>query len=218
MVENQNELPEFAKDAPWQARPILLVMMDMRDWIFRYSAINLVWFALSLTVVLMPPATVALYDVAWHSYHNREPSIGQFLRSMKAYFWLSYAWALLMLSVLTLGGSAILYFTQNQMFIGIAFSVAVTLLCLGMLFHYLPYLVLEKHPLRALKLSIFTAIADPLNILMYAILFFIFGVPSIIVIAPIMFILPIALALIGMYNLLNWLYNYERIAGQAREI
>jgi len=26
------------------------------------------------------------------------------------------------------------------------------------------------------------------------------------------------LALIGMYNLLNWLYNYERIEGQVREV
>lgn len=218
MAENQNELPEFAKDAPWQARPMLLVMMDMRDWLFRYSAINLVWFTLSLTVVLLPPATAALYDVAWHSYHNREPSIGQFLQGMKTYFWLSYAWALLMLGVLAIGGSAILYFMENQIFVGIAFSVAGTLLSLAMLFHYLPYLVLEKHPLRALKLSVFTAIADPLNILIYASFFFVFGIPSLIVIAPIMFILPMVLALIGMYNLLNWLYNYERIGGQARKI
>ncbi len=218
MAENPHELPEFAKGAPWQFRPLLLVMVDMRDWLFNYSAINLLWFVLSLTGILLPPATVALYEVAWHSYHDREPSLAQYIQGMKTYFWLSYVWALLMMVVFSLGGGAVLYFMGQELFIGIVISVAITLLCLAMLFHFIPYLILEKNGLRALKLSIFTALADPLNIVMYAILFFIFGVPSIIVIAPVMFILPIILALIGMYNLLNWLYNYERIEGNAREV
>lgn len=218
MSENTKDLPNYVKNAPWRFRPILLVMVDMRDWLFRYSAINLLWFGLSITLILLPPATIGLYHVAWHTYHNEEPSIKLYLAGMKRYFWQSYVWALFMLIVLSTGFSALVYYMTQQIFIGIVFSLVVSLLLLGGLFHYLPYLILEKHPLKALKLSIFTALADPLNILMNAALIFIFGVPSIIVIAPIMFILPIVLALIGMYNLLNWLYNYDKIEGQVREI
>lgn len=218
MPDNSTELPDYAKNAPWRFRPILLAMVDMRDWLFRYSAINLLWFVLSLTIILLPPATIGLYHVAWHTYYNREPSLKLYIAGMKRYFWQSYIWAFFMLITLSMGFSALLYYTTHEIFIGIVFSVVVTVLLLGGLFHYLPYLVLEKHAFKALKLSVFTALADPFTILIYALLMFIFGIPSIIVVAPLMFILPIILALIGMYNLLNWLYNYDRMEGQIREI
>ncbi len=59
------------------------------------AAINLIWLALSATVILFPPATAGLYAVTNSVAHGTGCQIEEFLRAARRHAWLSWRWALL---------------------------------------------------------------------------------------------------------------------------
>ncbi len=49
----------------WRFRGIIRTFSDVYYWLIPLVMINLAWLVLSLTVILWPPATAALYTATW---------------------------------------------------------------------------------------------------------------------------------------------------------
>lgn len=202
----------------WRLRPLQLAAIDLLDWLFPWVAINLLWLLASLTLVLLPPATAALFDAAHASYRNQRPTPRRFLTGLRRWFGVSWLWAAP--NVLALGGLFLLGRAVYPAEIPLA---VLGVLAAGVLlsqFFFWPYMVLqdEPKPLRALRNSAFTALGDlPYFALHLGLCFFIL-IPSIVVIAPMLLITPVLLALLTTYGLAAWLERHGLLTGEAREV
>jgi hypothetical protein len=81
------------------------------------------------------------------------------------------------------------------------------LIWLSFQFYLLPYLAIQEETslLQAYRNAIMTSLADPLLVLFNGGLTLFILIPSIVVIAPIMLIVPMVIAMIATYSLLEWL-------------
>lgn len=192
-------------------KPIYLAAVDLYDWLFPFIAVNLLWFVCSATLILLPPASAALFDVAGQSYDNHMPTPRTFFMAMRRWWWRSWGWA---------GGNLVLVaavviafqFYRSQLPAGLGdaaatlIGVIVALLLVGQLFYW-PYQVL--HPqmsmTQALRNSIFTALGDLPFLLRHLLILLIVGIPGIVLIAPVMLVLPVFIALLLTYSLRHWL-------------
>ena len=70
----------------------------VRIWyahLFSVTLWSLLWAALSVTVVLFPPATAGLHGVARSMVAGDSPTLADFTRAARRYGWASVRWALL---------------------------------------------------------------------------------------------------------------------------
>jgi uncharacterized membrane protein YesL len=202
----------------WRLRPLQLATIDLLDWLFPWVAVNLLWLLASLTLVLLPPATAALFDLAQAAYRNQRPTPRRFLAGLRRWFGLSWRWAApngLLLGGLFLLGRAVAPAEIPLALVGVLAAAVV----LGQFFFW-PYMVLQDEPklLRALRNSVFTALGDlPYFALYLAITFFIL-IPSVVVIAPLLLITPVLLSLLTTYGLAAWLERQGLLTGETRDV
>lgn len=194
----------------WRLHPLRAVTIDLLDWLFMFGAVNMLWFLLSLTVIGLPPATLALYDIAYGAYRGRYPTVRSYLPAVRARLKMGWLWAGVNLLLLAIGWSALQFYgaqgTVLSMFIGgVVFFSCILLLFFQ--FYVLPYLAIQEEESlpQAYRNAIMTALADPYLLLLNAGLSLFILIPSVIVIAPMMLITPALLAMIGTYSLLEWL-------------
>lgn len=202
----------------WRLRPLQLVVIDLHDWLFPWAVINLLWVLLSLTLVLLPAATGALFDTALRAYRNQPPDPRRYLRDLKRWLVPGWLWAapnLIALGALALAARAVYPAEIPLAVIGVVAAVLVIL----QLFFW-PYMVLQAQPrvLLAWRNSAFTALGDLLYATLYLTLAVFILVPAIVVIAPILLIVPVLLALMLTYGLAAWLEHHDLLAGPAREL
>lgn len=74
-------------------------LRDLWDGFVTVAVLNVLWLTMSFTIVLLPPATVAMFEATHELARGRTPSIGEFLRSVPRHFLRAWAWALLNLAV-----------------------------------------------------------------------------------------------------------------------
>ena len=56
---------------------------DLYNWLLPLVTINILWFLFSLTILLLPPATAALYEIAYSANNGRSPYIRDFLGAVR---------------------------------------------------------------------------------------------------------------------------------------
>lgn len=197
-------------------RPLLLIAVDVQDWLYPAMLINLLWFVLSCTVVLMPPATAALHEVAYGMYRNQAPSARAFLAGMRR--WLARAWGwgaanLLLLGAVIIGG---------QVYGGFVAAVLVMVAALAWIaqFYFWAYTVIDPgaSALRCLRNAVFTLLASPVVLVLYGIPLLIVGIPALVLIAPVMLILPLLVAMLSVYSLVHWLAHHGLLDVPTRRI
>jgi uncharacterized membrane protein YesL len=142
------------------------------------------------TVVLGPPATLGMYHVANRLANGRSLELGRFWEGIKRYFWVSWLWVLLNLLVAIIQGVSFAFWTGQRTFWAIlltGFLVFLTVAWLATQFYALPYLVEQrrKNLGLALRNGLFTAFSAPGYTLVVA------GVAAILVVASILFVLPL---------------------------
>ncbi len=196
----------------WRFQALKGVVVDLFDWLFMFSAVNLVWFLLSLTMIGLPPATVALFDIAYGAYRGRYPTVRRYLPLVRERLLTGWLWAGMNLLIVILGWSALQFYSaQGSTFStfvgGIIFFSAILLLVFQ--FYLLPYIAIQDKTtvLQAYRNAIMTALADPYLLLFNSGLSLFILIPSIVVVAPLMLITPIFIALLGTYSLLEWLQH-----------
>src|SRR5688572_19556656 len=67
---------------------------DVYNWLVPLTAINILWFLMSLTIILLPPATAGLFHVAYLVTRGEGPSVSEYFAGVLRWFWYSWLWGL----------------------------------------------------------------------------------------------------------------------------
>ena len=203
-------------------KPAYLAAVDLYDWLFPFIVVNLLWFGCSVTLILLPPATAALFEMARRSYDNQPPTPRDFFAAMRRWWWLSWRWGAIN-ALLVLAAVVSMSFYAGQWDGAGDFAAGIigllTVLALLAQVYVWPYLLLQDTPdLRlALRNSAFTVLGDPALLLAHGLVWLVVGLPGVILIAPVMLVLPMFLALLLSYSLRHWLVWRGLRADDLRE-
>ncbi len=166
---------------------------SLRDWyngMVGLAVLNFLWFVLSLTVILLPPATAGIMVVMNSLAHGTGAHLSDFGPAVRRYAWVSYRWALL-------NAAAVVIFLVGFRFYGAigtigvfiqVFFVTAGLLWIATQFYTWPFL-LEQEDKRlrlALKNGLFLTLANPIYTLI------LLGMVAVAVVLSAVTILPIA--------------------------
>ena len=142
----------------------------IRDWwdgMVGLAAINLIWLGLSLTVLLLPPATAGMYSATHSLAHGKGQRLSDFSEAARRYGWVSLRWALVNLLVGGIGVVNYVFYGAAQS--GFALVIQLALACAGVLwlamqFYVWPFLMeQEQQSLHmALRNALFLTLANPL--------------------------------------------------------
>lgn len=205
-------------DRLWRLKPLQWLIVDAIDWLFQFVIVNLCWILLSLTVILLPPAFAALYDVAYQAYRGVPPNPRAFFMSVRRRFWQAWAWVLV--NGVIFGA---LFLIGRRSLSGDVFLTAlVVLLTLAFLaqFYFWAYVVVQEEVQlgRALRNSLFTALGDLMYVTLYLAITVAVFVPSVILIAPLLLLAPVLLTALATYSLVGWLQHHEILQTEARDL
>lgn len=206
----------------WRFRALGRVALDVSNWLLPLAAINLVWCVLSLTVIMMPPATAALFDVADQARKGHGPSMQYFLESIRRWLLRAWLWGAVCFLTGILAVVALSFYGAQLTSLGVILLViaaCVTVLIVSVQFYFWPYMLAqdEPHIRRALRNAAFTLFADPLNALLYGGIALALLAAGAVLIVPMVLIAPIAIAFLAVYSLREWLdhhYLLEELSGE----
>ncbi len=68
--------------------------VDLKDALLLLAALNLLWMLLSLTLVLLPPATATMFEATHELVRGRAPEVREFFDGVRRHFLRAWAWAL----------------------------------------------------------------------------------------------------------------------------
>lgn len=177
-------------------RVIRRAVSDAWDALIAIAPINLAWVGLSLTVVLLPPATAALFESMHELASGRTPGIRDYIGAVRRRFIGGWLWALWAAAGLMLAGVNIrLDPDPSEPRAWLAAGVAVLGILFGMSVLYVwPFVFLQPDGglLRAIRNSLFAVLAAPLYAIVLAALL------ALIVAAGAVLILPLALVVPGL--------------------
>jgi len=198
-----------------QVGVVALVTKDVYNWLLPLVTINILWFLLSLTVILMPPATVALYDVAYEAKRGRSPEIRLYLHSVRRWLLPGWIWALLNTGLALIALFAFSFYgTQPGVAqIALVICIAYTAVILLAQYYFWPYVMLQVQvSLRtAARNALFTLLGDAPLVLFYGLLSFFLLATSALLLIPLVILAPVVVAFLSVYSLLDWVERRKLI-------
>jgi hypothetical protein len=153
------------------------------NWVTR----SIVWLLCTLTVILGPPATFALFYAAHYSIHGTELTVRELAAAARETFWQSWLWMLANLAVgAVLGG---VWAAGNALGVGLAarwIAVLAGLFWLGIQFYALPIFMLQerKRIWTAWGSAYRAAVSAPFFTLLTGGLAMVVGAVSLVLVAP----------------------------------
>jgi uncharacterized membrane protein YesL len=189
-------------------------LRDAWDALVQLALLNLVWFGLSLTVVLMPPATVAMFEATNELARGRSPSLADFVAAVPRHFLPAWGWAILNVAVgIVLGVNLSFYSSPEPLHLALRglFLLATLLWVVSQLLVW-PYRFEQADPsLRlALRNALLTTLAAPVfSIIIGAVVALVVAL-SVIVLAPIPFFTAAFLGLLGNHVVLDRLVAFGK--------
>ncbi len=198
----------------WRFNAVQQVAIDIYNWLLPLVTINILWFLLSLTVVLMPPATAALYEIAYLAKKGHDPDIRTFLAAIRRWLLKSWLWGAGCLLLVVLAGVALQFYSAQQNPIGnllLTVTGAILIFIALIEFYHWPYMMAQETPhlVSAVRNAALTVLADPLMPLIYGSIVLLLFVFSVVLIAPIALITPTVVVFLGVYSLLDWLEHHS---------
>lgn len=185
------------------------VVIDVYNWLLPLVSINILWFLMSLTIILMPPATAALYEIAYLAKRGHGPEIRTYLVSTRRWALRSWLWGLL--NALFYGVALIslrFYSAQTGIVqIGLIICLANVLITLFVQYYFWPYVMLQKQVsfCIAARNALFTFLGDPTLVILCALTSTLLLVTSALLLIPLVVITPVTIAFLAVYSLLDWL-------------
>jgi uncharacterized membrane protein YesL len=181
-------------------RVVARSIRDGWDGLFVVGMLNLAWLGLSLTVVLLPPATVALFESMDELSSGRAPGFREFLGSVRRRFVGAWVWALWAIAGLTIATINVRYWNDtggSTAWLSAAFAVFGVLFGVSVLYVW-PFVFRQTEGglLRAIRNAIFAVLAAPLFALSLA------GALVVIVAVSAILILPLAVFLTALVGLI----------------
>lgn len=200
-----------------------VIWETLRDWyngMVGLAVMNFIWFVLSLTVILLPPATAGLYTVTSSLAHGKGAHFSDFWPGMRRYAWVSYRWALTNIGVAVMLAVGIDFYGRTAGVLGVfiqAVFASAGLLWLTMQLYTWPFLVEQEtmHLRQALKNALFLTLANPV----YA--FMLLSTTALAVVLSLLTVLPLAIfvtsfvALLGSRAVVERLTTYGKLPGMV---
>jgi len=181
-------------------RVVRAALRDGWDALIVVGALNLVWLGLSLTIILLPPATVALFESMDELASGRGPGVRDFLGAVRRRFLGAWLWAVWAMAGMTIVTVNVRYWGDSG---GALVWVAAAFAVLGMLFgisllYVWPFVFRQQEGglVRAIRNSILTVLAAPLFAVSLAILL------VLVVAVSAVLILPLAVFTSGLLGLI----------------
>jgi hypothetical protein len=194
---------------------VALVAKDVYNWLLPLVTINILWFLLSLTVILLPPATVALYDVAYEAKRGRSPEIRLYLRAVRRWLVPGWIWALINvgLALITLFAFSFYSAQPGAAQIALVICIAYTAVLLLAQVYFWPYVMLRVQvSLRAAaRNALFTLLGDAPFVLFYGLLSLFLLATSALLLIPLVILAPVVVAFLSVYSLLDWVARRKLI-------
>jgi len=130
------------------------------------AVINMMWVASCFTVVLLPPATAALFEIGHRVASGHQPTLGDFPRAMRRHFVRAWLWAPLAAAVVGVAAVNVAFYQAVDaawapLVVGL-FGAAGLFAVVAVLFVW-PYVFVQDEPRlgRALRNSALTVAASP---------------------------------------------------------
>jgi len=195
-----------------------------RDWyngMIGLVVMNFLWLIMSLTVVLLPPATAGLYVVTNSIGHGTGGRIEDMLPGARAYALLSYRWALVNIVVGVALAVSFSFYGATDTILGIiiqALFVTAGVVWIAMQFFVWPFLIeQEVKQLRlALKNALFLTLANPVYT------FVLLGAVGLALVLSVISMLPLAvfatsfISLLGNRAVIERLKTYGKLPGSVQ--
>jgi Protein of unknown function, DUF624 len=187
-------------------------LLDVHNWLLVLVAINILWTIMSLTILLLPPATAALYEVAYRAYRGHGPTIPDYLAGVRHWLFKSWIWGIALGVFGSLAIFALRFYQAQAGTLGFFLSILMAMLIMLMAavqFYFWAYMVIQDQPslIGNTRNALFTVLGDPLLILLNGGAATVFGIISLLLIVPFVLIAPVSIAFLSVYSLVDWLDN-----------
>lgn len=196
-------------------RVIRRSLRDAWDALVDVAPINLAWAGLGLTIVLLPPATAALFESMHELASGRSPGIRDYIGAVRRRLIDGWAWALWSAAGLTIVGVNIgLYPDLTDPRAWLSAVVAVIGMLFGVSVLYVWPLFLRQPDgglLRAIRNSILATLAAPLFAVVLAILLALIVAIGAVLILPIVLVLPGLICLVASHAVTDRLRAWGKI-------
>ena len=174
-------------------------LRDAWDALIAVAPLNLAWLGLALTVVLLPPATAALFEAMHELASGSTPGIRDFLGSVRRRFVAAWLWALWAMAGLVLIGINVRPDpdpSEPAAWLSAAAAVLFVLYAVSLLYVW-PFVFHQAGGglAQAIRNSILAVLASPLFALTLALLL------GLVIAAGAVLILPLAVAVPGIVGL-----------------
>lgn len=196
-------------------RVVRLALRDGWDALFVVGTLNLAWLGLSLTVILLPPATVALFESMDELASGRTPDVRDFLGSVRRRFIGAWVWALWAVAGLTIVSVNVRYWNDSGgslVWISTAFAVLGVLFWMSLLYVW-PFVFRQTEGglRRAIRNSILAVLAAPVFAISLAILLVLVAAVSAILILPLAVFLSALVGLIATHAVTDRLRAFGKL-------
>jgi uncharacterized membrane protein YesL len=181
-------------------RTVRRAIRDGWDALFVVGALNLAWFGLSLTVVLLPPATVALFESMDELASGRTPGLREYFAFVRRRFLRAWAWALWAIAGVTVASVNVQYWNDtggSLVWLSAASAVIGVLFVVSLLYVW-PFVFRQTEGglARAIRNSILAVLAAPLFALTLAV-----AIAALVAVSAVL-ILPLAVFLTALLGLI----------------
>jgi uncharacterized membrane protein YesL len=194
-------------------------LRDAWDALVAVAPLNLAWLGLGLTVVLLPPATAALFESMHELASGSTPGIGDFLRSVRRRFLGAWLWALWAAAGLTVVGLNVrLDLDPSSPAAWVSASVAVLgVLYVVSLLYVWPFVFLQEGGglVRAIRNSVLAVLAAPLFAVTLGVLLVLLVVAGTVLILPLAVAVPGLVALVASHAVTDRLRAFGKLSPRS---
>lgn len=194
-------------------------LRDAWDALVAVAPINLAWVGLSLTVVLFPPATAALFESMHELASGRSPGIRDYVGSVRRRFVGGWAWALWGAAGLTIAGANVRFdpdLADPRAWLSAAVAVLGILFGVSVLYVW-PFVFLQPDGGlgRAIKNSILATLAAPLFAIVLAMLLALLIAAGAVLILPLALVIPGLICLVASHAVTDRLRAWSKIPARS---
>lgn len=200
-------------------RVVRRALRDGWDALFVVGALNLAWLGLSLTVILLPPATVALFESMDELASGRNPGIRDFLAAVRRRFIGAWLWAFWAIAGLSIASVNVRYWNDtggSLVWLSAAFAVLGVLFAVSLLYVW-PFVFRQSDGglARAIRNSILAVLAAPVFAISLAVVLVPVVAISAVLIMPLAVFLSALVGLIATHAVTDRLRAFGKLPPRA---
>jgi uncharacterized membrane protein YesL len=190
--------------------------VDFKDALLLLAGLNILWMLLSLTLVLLPPATATMFEATHELVRGRAPEVREFFDGVRRHFLRAWAWALVNVVAWTVLLANLLFYGAFRDVWAVmlqALFAAFTAFWLVSQFYVWPF-VFEQAEMSlrwALRNALLTVFAAPVFSLTLAALGAITLLLSVLLVAPLVLATTAFLCLVANHAVIDRLRAFRKL-------